>query len=129
MALIFFAEERSTTTPKPQINGGSNSFSCEDSVFGCCPDLKTAALGENNGGCPSLCLCNKLGSIRTTCDPDSKECDCRPGVGGTKCDRCQAGYWGLARIVVDAQQGCRGEEIILLTSLCHRLPTDFREVK
>ncbi|XP_035709385.1 agrin isoform X4 [Folsomia candida] len=103
-------EEKSTTTAKPQNNGGlilSSSSGCDDSVFGCCPDGKTAALGENNGGCPSMCLCNKLGSIRETCDPDTKECDCRPGVGGTKCDRCLPGYWGLARRQADVQQGCR----------------------
>ncbi|CAB3365946.1 Hypothetical predicted protein [Cloeon dipterum] len=72
---------------------------CEDSWFGCCPDGKTPAQGEDNAGCPSTCNCNKLGSYsEDQCDEDSGQCDCRPGVGGEKCDRCEAGYWGLLKL-------------------------------
>jgi len=41
----------------------ANHKSCEDSWYGCCPDGKTAALGANNAGCPSMCGCNKLGKL------------------------------------------------------------------
>ncbi|GJQ68230.1 hypothetical protein Trydic_g10765 [Trypoxylus dichotomus] len=79
--------------------------SCEDSWFGCCPDNKTPAKGPDFAGCPSLCGCNKLGSYSDTCDPETKECRCRPGVGGAKCDRCEPGYWGLPKIS-SGHQGC-----------------------
>ncbi|KAF5294801.1 hypothetical protein FQA39_LY00285, partial [Lamprigera yunnana] len=72
--------------------------SCEDSWFGCCPNGKTPAQGANFAGCPSLCGCNKLGSYSHVCDPETKQCPCRPGVGGLKCDRCLPGYWGLPKI-------------------------------
>jgi hypothetical protein len=41
----------------------ANHKSCEDSWYGCCPDGKTAALGADNAGCPSMCGCNKLGKL------------------------------------------------------------------
>ncbi|XP_059489146.1 agrin-like isoform X2 [Neocloeon triangulifer] len=72
---------------------------CEDSWFGCCPDGKTPALGADNVGCPSTCNCNKLGSYsEDQCDEETGQCDCRPGVGGEKCDRCEPGYWGLLKL-------------------------------
>lgn len=63
------------------------------------------ALGLDNAGCPSSCNCNKLGSFADTCDPDSGQCQCKPGVGGVKCDRCMPGYWGLPKISM-GHQGC-----------------------
>lgn len=78
---------------------------CVDSWHGCCPDNKTAALGPDGAGCPSQCNCNKLGSVSDTCDPESGQCECKPGVGGTKCDRCMPGYWGLPKIN-SGHQGC-----------------------
>ncbi|RZF33915.1 hypothetical protein LSTR_LSTR012257 [Laodelphax striatellus] len=79
--------------------------SCEDSWYGCCPDSKTPAQGPDNAGCPSMCGCNKIGSYSDTCDPESKQCECKPGVGGIKCDRCEPGYWGLPKIST-GHQGC-----------------------
>ncbi|CAG9855043.1 unnamed protein product [Phyllotreta striolata] len=71
---------------------------CEESWYGCCPDGKTPAQGPNFGGCPSTCECNKLGSYSDICDAQTQQCQCRPGVGGTKCDRCEPGFWGLPKI-------------------------------
>ncbi|KAJ9579151.1 hypothetical protein L9F63_024743, partial [Diploptera punctata] len=82
-----------------------NHKSCEDSWYGCCPDGKTAALGADNAGCPSMCGCNKLGSHSDTCDPITQQCSCKPGVGGMKCDRCEPGFWGLPKIS-EGYQGC-----------------------
>lgn len=78
---------------------------CADSWHGCCPDGKTAALGPDGAGCPSLCNCNRLGSVSDTCNPETGQCECRPGVGGLKCDRCMPGYWGLPKIS-EGHQGC-----------------------
>ncbi|XP_073973798.1 agrin-like isoform X3 [Rhodnius prolixus] len=78
---------------------------CQDSWFGCCPDGKTPAEGPDNEGCPSLCGCNKIGSYSDWCDKGSGECECRPGVGGPKCDRCEPGYWGLPKIS-SGYKGC-----------------------
>ncbi|XP_074109510.1 agrin isoform X2 [Cotesia typhae] len=86
-------------------NEGIQVVECMDSWHGCCPDGKTAALGPDNAGCPSLCNCNKLGSISDTCNPESGQCECKPGVGGLKCDRCMPGYWGLPKIS-EGHQGC-----------------------
>ena len=84
---------------------GVTLVKCTDSWHGCCPDGKTAALGPDGAGCPSLCNCNKLGSIFETCNPETGQCECRPGVGGLKCDRCMPGYWGLPKIS-EGLQGC-----------------------
>jgi agrin len=103
-------EERPVTTTKPFVPI-SHSHSCEGSLFGCCPDGKTQALGENNGGCPSVCLCNKLGSIRDTCDPygvGGPTCQCKSGVGGARCDSCLPGYWGLSRRSSEGSKGGQG---------------------
>ncbi|VEN44375.1 unnamed protein product, partial [Callosobruchus maculatus] len=79
--------------------------SCEDSWYGCCPDGKNPAQGPNFAGCPSQCGCNKLGSYSETCDPETQQCKCRPGVGGAKCDRCESGFWGLPKIS-SGYRGC-----------------------
>ncbi|KAH9495123.1 hypothetical protein Btru_018238 [Bulinus truncatus] len=47
-----------------------------------------------------------MGSFSTTCDPTSKQCTCKPGVGGKKCDRCEMGYWGLHKIGEVGNPGC-----------------------
>ncbi|XP_042234513.1 agrin-like isoform X4 [Homarus americanus] len=78
--------------------------SCQQAPYGCCPDRRTDALGPNYAGCPSICQCHKLGAREETCDPVTNQCRCKPGVGGTKCDRCEPGFWGLPRI----QRGSKG---------------------
>ena len=34
------------------------------------------------------------------------QCICRPGVGGKYCDRCNADYWGLHKILSHNVPGC-----------------------
>ncbi|CAH0727341.1 unnamed protein product, partial [Brenthis ino] len=70
---------------------------CQESWYGCCADGMTPARGPGGSGCPSQCGCHRLGSISEQCD-ENGQCQCRPGVGGEKCDRCEPGYWGLPRI-------------------------------
>lgn len=78
---------------------------CYDSPFGCCPDEKTHSPGPNYAGCPSTCQCNRLGSLGVKCDPLTKQCPCKPAVGGQGCDRCEAGYWGMHKIS-EGNSGC-----------------------
>ncbi|XP_058793471.1 agrin-like isoform X2 [Phymastichus coffea] len=82
-----------------------HALKCEETWHGCCPDGKTAAQGPDGAGCPNQCNCNRLGSLSDTCDPKDGQCECRPGVGGLKCDRCKPGYWGLSK-VDKGHQGC-----------------------
>ncbi|XP_057201432.1 netrin-4 isoform X1 [Triplophysa rosa] len=39
------------------------------------------------------CMCNRVGS--TYCNPDNRDCVCKPGVAGPHCDHCRMGYWGF----------------------------------
>uniref|UniRef100_A0A8C7JNX8 Agrin n=1 Tax=Oncorhynchus kisutch TaxID=8019 RepID=A0A8C7JNX8_ONCKI len=79
---------------------------CSLSVYGCCRDNKTAALGVGLAGCPSTCQCNPYGSYKGTCDPGSGQCSCKPGVGGQKCDRCDPSFWNFRGIVTENLSGC-----------------------
>ncbi|XP_067139294.1 agrin-like isoform X3 [Centruroides vittatus] len=78
---------------------------CAETTYGCCPDGKTIAQGLQNAGCPSICNCNRLGSYDQSCDPVTKQCPCKPGVGGLRCDRCEPGFWGLHKIA-EGSTGC-----------------------
>ena len=40
------------------------------------------------------CDCNPSGSSNLQCDEDGV-CPCNPNAGGTKCDFCADGLWGL----------------------------------
>lgn len=42
---------------------------------------------EGSDGC-LLCDCYPLGSLSRACDRDSGQCQCKPGVIGRQCDRC-----------------------------------------
>lgn len=53
-----------------------------------------------------VCNCNRLGSYGLTCEPSTKQCFCKPGVGGPRCDRCEPGYWGLHRLMEENSDGC-----------------------
>uniref|UniRef100_A0A671RYE7 Agrin n=1 Tax=Sinocyclocheilus anshuiensis TaxID=1608454 RepID=A0A671RYE7_9TELE len=84
----------------------SNIYHCSETVYGCCQDNKTAALGVGLAGCPSVCQCNHYGSYGVTCDPSTGQCSCKPGVGGLKCDRCEPGFWNFRGIVTENMSGC-----------------------
>nr|XP_014340062.1 PREDICTED: agrin [Latimeria chalumnae] len=79
---------------------------CSQTVYGCCLDNMTMALGVNLAGCPSTCQCNKHGSYAGSCEPASGQCSCKPGVGGLKCDRCEPGFWNFRGIVTNKKSGC-----------------------
>uniref|UniRef100_A0A8C9RLP8 Agrin n=1 Tax=Scleropages formosus TaxID=113540 RepID=A0A8C9RLP8_SCLFO len=79
---------------------------CSQTVYGCCLDNTTAALGVELAGCPSTCQCNPYGSYGGLCDPTTGQCSCKPGVGGLKCDRCEPGFWNFRGIVTENMSGC-----------------------
>ena len=54
------------------------------------------------------CRCKAIGSYGKLCDPETRQCTCKPGVGGLRCDRCEANYWGLNRIA-EGNTGCLRE--------------------
>ena len=33
--------------------------------------------------------------ITGQCDLTTGQCECKPGVSGTKCERCNTGFWNL----------------------------------
>ena len=63
-----------------------------------------------------VCQCNPLGSYGLTCDPVTRQCTCKPGVGGRQCDRCEPNYWGLLQIA-DGNSGCLRKSCLQLTLL------------
>ena len=70
-------------------------------VFIACVELSSFILSAS-------CQCSPVGSLARTCQPDTGECRCRPGVGGPMCDRCNPGYWGFPKIA-EGNEGCLRE--------------------
>ncbi|CAL4097372.1 unnamed protein product, partial [Meganyctiphanes norvegica] len=91
---------------KEQMDSSMELGICQHSEHGCCPDGETPAVGPGMAGCPSICQCHRLGSYIPTCEPMTGQCNCRPGVGGARCDRCSPGYWGL-QTIHHGHGGCR----------------------
>lgn len=79
--------------------------SCSETKYGCCPDGLTSASGPRNNGCQDGCQCHSLGSDGNSCDPITRQCSCKEGVGGLRCDRCNPSYWGLPKIS-EGNKGC-----------------------
>ncbi|KAE8752609.1 hypothetical protein FOCC_FOCC000731 [Frankliniella occidentalis] len=52
-----------------------------------------------NGAYP--CECDPTGSISTLCTTLGGQCECKPNVGGRRCDRCEVGTYGFG------PEGCR----------------------
>uniref|UniRef100_A0A8B9HAT5 Agrin n=1 Tax=Astyanax mexicanus TaxID=7994 RepID=A0A8B9HAT5_ASTMX len=99
-------ELKKTRCEKQPVSGLITPLHCSETVYGCCEDGKTAALGVELAGCPSKCHCNHYGSYGGTCDPTSGQCSCKPGVGGLRCDRCEPGFWNFRGIVTENTSGC-----------------------
>lgn len=69
-------------------------------------DFKVGHWGIATGtGCVT-CNCSAVGSLNMSCDYDTGQCQCRPGVGGKRCDTCQPGYYGFS------QNGCQSKYTI-----------------
>ena len=44
-------------------------------------------------GCSSMCLCNVIGSLDTSCDAILGDCTCKDNIVGTVCNRPADGYY------------------------------------
>ncbi|KAK2165282.1 hypothetical protein LSH36_52g01014 [Paralvinella palmiformis] len=69
---------------KPGV-GGLRCDRCEPGYYG----LPLIA-ANGNSGCIA-CNCNLYGSIRDDCEQMHGTCVCKPGIKGTRCDRCPDG--------------------------------------
>ncbi|RKP26020.1 hypothetical protein SYNPS1DRAFT_28263 [Syncephalis pseudoplumigaleata] len=49
-----------------------------------------------------LCQCDKLGSLGSSCEKETGQCQCRPGFTGQRCDQCESG----AGIFPSCSAGC-----------------------
>ncbi|CAF4740622.1 unnamed protein product, partial [Rotaria sp. Silwood2] len=52
------------------------------------------------------CNCNPIGSLRSSCDPQTDSCYCRPAVGGLSCSHCENEYWAFSRILTHNNTAC-----------------------
>ena len=46
------------------------------------------------------CTCNTIGTLggaKCAHDRATGHCNCKPGIGGTLCDKCEEGYWGFGQ--------------------------------
>lgn len=51
------------------------------------------------------CECDDIGSFDGTCDAQTKQCRCKSGIGGLKCDSCLSGFFGYSNT------GCKGNNL------------------
>ncbi|CAK9806681.1 Laminin subunit alpha-1 [Anthophora quadrimaculata] len=63
------------------------------------------------------CRCNLIGSISTTCDIVTGQCQCKPHITGRQCDQCTIGFWGITTGAGCAPCGC--DPIGSYNSSCH----------
>ncbi|XP_076472604.1 agrin-like [Babylonia areolata] len=91
-------------------DGRSYINECEMRKSACAQrrDIVVAQMGDCIGDTVDgeYCYCNSIGSLGTDCHPVTRQCTCKPHVGGLRCDRCEIGYWGLHRIKEGPHVGC-----------------------
>lgn len=66
-------------------------FSDDVTVFShmtCAPIHHTLALSAPHP--PPACQCSHYGAYESSCDQDTGQCACRPGISGRHCDQCAA---------------------------------------
>jgi len=75
---------------------GGHCVNCRDNTDGpnCAQCLPFHYRHPQTNRC-TACNCNDIGSLDQQCDGNG-QCRCKPGVGGTMCDQCLYGYYGLS---------------------------------
>ncbi|XP_043794597.1 laminin subunit alpha-2 isoform X1 [Apis laboriosa] len=81
------------------------------------PTYKYQELASKWFGLKYGCRCNPVGSISSTCDIVTGQCQCKPHVAGRQCDQCTVGFWGLPTGAGCAPCGC--DPIGAYNSSCH----------
>uniref|UniRef100_A0A8R1DFE1 Uncharacterized protein n=1 Tax=Caenorhabditis japonica TaxID=281687 RepID=A0A8R1DFE1_CAEJA len=61
---------------------------------------------EHVGGFCAPCDCHPDGSLHGACNPLSGQCECKPGVTGRDCSRCQERHAFINRVCTSCDQGC-----------------------
>ncbi|CAH1774180.1 unnamed protein product, partial [Owenia fusiformis] len=85
---------RATCTDCPQGYTGRFCERCERGYIG---NPRTPGDYCRNEGPGPLCNCDSRGTRpNSQCDPTTKQCVCKPGVTGQRCDQCETGYFGLS---------------------------------
>lgn len=83
------------------------SYHIEPFLFVCIQDNHYRPEGSDD--C-LLCECYPLGSFSRACDRDSGQCQCKPGVIGRQCDRCDNPFAEVSA------NGCEGQNARLRSS-------------
>ncbi|CAF1289873.1 unnamed protein product [Adineta steineri] len=84
----------------------SDNSTCSMTPYGCCRDKVTISPTFDRHGCPEYCNCHPTGSLRSSCDPKTGSCYCRPAVDGSHCSYCESEYWAFSRILTHNNTGC-----------------------
>ena len=86
--------------------------------LGGCPGWSESSLGTHaillvlSWGCSYIsyhslgcepCMCDPVGSLNSTCDLVTGQCQCKPGITGRNCDQCQTLHYGFGPV------GCTGK--------------------
>ena len=79
-----------------------------------CKSGFTSLTSTNPDGCVS-CGCNVIGSENNICDPITSNCQCRPGVGGIRCDTCISGFHSFS---TSGCQACECNAIGSVSTTC-----------
>ncbi|CAD6189781.1 unnamed protein product [Caenorhabditis auriculariae] len=58
------------------------------------------------GGFCETCGCHPDGSLHGACNPLTGQCECRPGVTGRDCSRCQERHAFIGGVCTSCDQGC-----------------------
>ncbi|XP_077188729.1 laminin subunit gamma-2 isoform X2 [Paroedura picta] len=75
-----------------QTGNGYRCLNCMDNTEGVhCERCKEGFYHQHRGDHCRPCTCNSVGSVGAWCDNHGR-CQCKPGVTGDKCDRCQHGF-------------------------------------
>lgn len=82
----------------------SGQCQCKENVMGLkcdqCINVTTGLTALNEDGC-SPCDCNVNGSLSSVCHTSTGACQCKPGIGGVRCDECLDGYFDFS------EDGCK----------------------